>query len=285
MRLSRRELIGYAVAGTTGMGITAAARRSREPDTASQEPDTAGVPQHWRLGSVYARPAEIEDTAITFRGSVQSSYDTDYEVAAVLYYRPKTEGGKTEEKEETGDTESWQKIAEGTGPLSEGLYLEATETGLETGTAYEYRAEAYLTNYVGESHRVSEIREVTAGEPCSGPSTNCLRAETLAPEVGESESESGAEVTLRGRAKGLAHYDEVSGRFFYWREDESEQWTDFTLIETGEGTEGDDSDGEFSATLSDLPAGRYTYYAEVRGEGGDPNNMYAEGEEREFSVE
>lgn len=250
------------------MGITTAARQS-------QGPDTTGVTQHWRLGGVYARPAEIEDTAITFRGSVRSSYDTDYEVAATLYYRPKREGG------------SWQEIAEGTGPLSDGVYLEATETGLEAGTTYQYRAEAHLTNYAGESHRVSEVREVTVGEPCSGPSTNCLRAETLAPEVGESGGESGGEVTLRGRAKGLDHYDEMTGRFFYWREGESERWTDFELVDSGGGggNNGGGDTGEFSATLADLPAGTYTYYAEARGEGGDPNNMYAEGEELEFTVE
>lgn len=226
-------------------------------NSGAQNPDEAE--RHWRLGRVHARPAEVDDTAVTFRGSVRSSYDTNHEVRVALYYRPKQADG------------SWRKIAEDSGALSEGVYLEATETGLDAGTTYQYRTEAALTDYVGESRRVSEIREVTAGQPCSGPSTNCLQAETLSPEVGDG-------VTLRGRATGLDNYDAVAGHFFYRREGESEQWTDFAPIEGGD-------TAEFSATLPDLPAGTYTCYAEVRGEGGELKNMYAEGEEREFTVE
>ena len=247
------------------MTVTATARRGRESESA--EPDGSesdeDARRHWRLGRVHARPAEVDDTAVTFRGEVRSSYETDHEVRVVLSYRPKPEG----------TDEAWQKIAEDAGPLTEGVYLEATQTGLDPGTTYQYRTVAALTDYVGESRRVSEVREVTAGEPCSGPSTNCLRAETLAPEVGESE------VTLRGRATGLDSYESVAGHFFYRREGESEQWTDFAPVE------GESDAAAFSATLSDLPAGTYTYYAEVRGEGGDQKNMYAEGEEQTFRVE
>lgn len=249
------------------MAATATARQSsgRESESAEPAPEDSDSSaeegeRHWRLGRVHARPAEVADTAITFRGSVRSSYDTNHEVRVALYYRSKTEDAP------------WQRIAEDSGALSEGVYLEATETGLDAGTTYQYRTEAALTDYVGDSRRVSEIREVTAGEPCSGPSSNCLQAETLAPEVGESD------VILRGRTTGLDSYDAVTGHFFYRREGESEQWTDFEPVE------GDDT-AEFSATLSELPAGTYTYYAEVRGEGGALKNMYAEGEEREFTVE
>lgn len=297
MRVSRRELLGYAVAGTTGTAVTTTARRG-ETQTDSQEESNATAEedeQHWRLGGVYARPAEIEDTAVTFRGSVRSSYDTNYEATAALFYRPKQKQDRARDADD-----SWRKIAEESGTLSDGLYLEATETGLDAGTTYQYRAEAYLTNYVGESHRVSEVREVTAGDPCSGPSTNCLRAETLAPDVGESgdggesddrgeseeESESGdgsdSNVRLRGRAMGLESYDEVTGRFFYRRDDEPERWTGVESVRSG--AEGRDS-AEFSTTLSGVESGTYTYYAEVRGEGGGQKNMYAEGEEREFTVE
>ena len=263
------------------MAITTTAQQSEGRGSEAAEFDTRGigsdsdsnedVERHWRLGRVHARPAEVADTAVTFRGSVRSSYDTDHEVRVALFYRPKQEG------------ESWRKIAENAGPLSEGVYLEATETGLDAGTTYQYRTAATLTDYAGDSRRASEIREVTAGEPCSGPSTNCLQAETLSPEVGDStqggSSEgSNSDVILRGRATGLDSYESVAGHFFYRREGESEQWTDFGPIEGGDAA-------EFSATLSDLSAGTYTYYAEVRGEGGELKNMYAEGEERRFTVE
>jgi hypothetical protein len=171
-------------------------------------------------------------------------------------------------------------------PALAGVYLEATETGLDPGTTYQYRTVAALADYKGESRRVSQIRTVTAGEPCSGPSTNCLRAETLAPEVGTSDGESESDVTLRGRTTGLDSYETVTGHFFYRREGESEEWTDFESVDGGAtGEDGDSDTAEFSATLSDLPSGTYTYYAEVRGEGGDLKNMYAEGEERRFTVE
>jgi hypothetical protein len=258
------------------MAVTATARQSpgrereeRQSESAKPEEDTdPNAEQHWQLGRVEARPAEVADTAVTFRGSVRSSYDTSHEVRVALFYRP---------KRERQDEESWRKLAENSGPLSEGVYLEATETGLDAGATYQYRTVAELADYVGESRRVSEIREVTAGEPCSGPSTNCLQAETLASEV------NGSEVRLRGRATGLDSYESVAGHFFYRREGESEQWTDFAPVEGGEAGGGDTA--EFSATLSDLPSGTYTYYAEVRGEGGELKNMYAEGEEREFTVE
>ena len=255
MGLTRRELIGYAVAGTTGMGITAAARQYQPED-----PDTVGIQQYWQLGGVHARPATIEESAITFRASAGSSFDTDYDVRVLLRYGPKG-----------GDRDDWKQLAEKEAPLSEGVYLEATATDLEPETTYQYQAEAFLTNYDdGPSRRVSQVREVTTGQPCSGPSTTCLRAETLAPET------DGGEVTLRGRARGLDSYDEVTGRFFYRREDGSQQWTDYAPIE------GDDA-GKFSATLS-LPEGTYTCYAEARGEGGELKNMYAEGGERTFAV-
>jgi hypothetical protein len=275
MRISRRELLGYAVAGTTGMAVTATARQSGSAESEgaesdarsgdSRSPSDEDARRHWQLGRVHARPAKVEDTAVTFRGSVRSSYDTSHEVRVALYYRSKP--GRQDENT------SWQRLTEDTGALSEGVYLEATETGLDVGTTYQYRTEAALADYVGTSRRVSEIREVTAGEPCSGPSTNCLRAETLEPAI------SNPDVTLRGRTTGLESYDAVTGHFFYRREDESEQWTDFAPVEGG----GDAA--EFSATLSELPSGTYTYYAEVRGEGGGPNNMYAEGDERRFTVE
>lgn len=300
MQVSRRELLGYAVAGTTGMAVRTAAGEFQgasaetggavKSDTQAPDPEAANVGQHWQLGGVYARPAEIEDTAITFRGSVRSSYKTDYEVATRLYYRPKREGESNREDKSATERNSWTKIAEETGPLSEGVYLEATETDLEEGTTYQYWADAALTNYRGQSYRVSEVQEVTAGQPCSGPSTNCLRVETLAPEISESgasdgnESDSsGGNVTFRGRARGLASYDEVTGRFFYWPKGDSEgkQWTDYEQIESEEGSD----TGEFSATLWDLSAGTYRYYAEVRGVGGGQKNMYAEGGEKEFRIE
>ncbi|WP_137284705.1 hypothetical protein [Halorussus salinisoli] len=275
MALSRRELLGYAVAGTTGMGITTAAQDSGEP----------GVGQRWQLGGVYARPAEIGDTAVTFRASAESQYVTDYEVEVVLFYRPKRAGGESNPNDSNaaGDASAatsagggeWRKLDSETGPLAEDVYLEATAEGLEPGRTYEYRAEAYLTNYDGQSRRVSETFAVTAGDPCSGPSTNCLRVETLAPET----SDDGSAVTLHGTARGLDAYDEVTGHFFYQREDGEKNWTDYVPIDD----EGDS--GEFSATLSDLPAGSYTYYAEARGEGGGLKNMYGEGRERRFRVE
>lgn len=273
MALSRRELLGYAVAGATGMGITA---------TAKQGGSEPGVGQQWQLGGVYARPAEIGDTAITFRASAESQYETDYEVEVLLHYRPKRAGessaNATNNANDTASAGSaeWSKLATKTGPLAEDVYLEATAEGLEPGRTYQYRAEAYLTNYDGQSRRVSETFEVTAGQPCSGPSTNCLRVETLAPET----SDDGSEVTLRGSAKGLDAYDEVTGHFFYRPQGSDEKnWTDYVPIES----EGDS--GEFSATLSELSPGTYTYYAEARGEGGGLKNMYGEGRERTFRVE
>ncbi|MFC7082365.1 hypothetical protein [Halorussus caseinilyticus] len=263
MALSRRELLGYAVAGATGTGITAAQERS-EP----------GVGQRWQLGGVYARPARIGDTAVTFRASAESKYDTDYEVEVALFYRPKAAGGANAT---TGG--KWRNAGSKTGALSESVYLEATVSDLEPGRTYEYRAEAYLTNYDGHSRRVSETFAVTAGRPCSGPSTNCLRVATRSPEV----SDDGSEVTLRATAKGLAAYDEVAGHFFYRREGSDEKhWTDYVAV-SGESNGGDS--GKFSATLSELPAGSYTYYAEARGEGGGMKNMYGEGRERAFRVE
>lgn len=273
MRLTRRELIGYGVAGATGTGVTAAGRQYRPDD-----PEDAGVDQTWELGGVRARPATVEESAITFRASVWSQFETDYDVRVVLRYGPKG-----------GDADDWRTLAEEEGPLSEGLYLEATASDLESGATYRYQAEAFLTNFdEGPSRRVSRVREVTAGEPCSGPSTNCLRVETLAPETSDGE------VTLRGRARGLDAYDEVTGHFFYRREGGSEAWTGYEPVEgsggdgNGGGGGGGGSDGsdeaEFSATLSDLPEGTYTYYAEARGEGDDWKNMYAEGGERSFAV-
>lgn len=293
MALSRRELLGYAVAGATGMGITA---------TAKQGGSDPGVGQQWQLGGVYARPAEIGDTAITFRASAESRFDTDYEVEVVLHYRPKRAGEKqTDETDPASNVNAtgpnatgagnatasvggattaggaeWQRLASETGPLADDVYLEATAEGLDPGQTYQYRAEAYLTDYDGQSRRVSDTFEVTAGDPCSGPSTNCLRVETLAPET----SDDGSAVTLRGAAQGLDAYSEVTGHFFYRPQGSDEKnWTDYVRIEA----EGDS--GEFSATLSDLPAGTYTYYAEARGEGGDLKNMYGEGRERTFRVE
>jgi hypothetical protein len=241
---------------------------------------------------VQARRAAIHDTAITFRAGARSSYETDYEVLVRLYYRPKAENdGDAATKSEATTTRAprWNQIGEQTALLSEGAYLEATETGLETGRTYQYVAEAYLTNYAGPSRRVSPVREVTTGRPCSGPSTNCLRVETLAPEV----SASGERVTLRASVRGLDFYDAVTGHFFYWRDPESKQWTEYVPVERGDGGDGGGDGGtgegtgtgEFSATLSDLPAGTYTCYAEARGEGGESKNMYAEGEERRFTVE
>ncbi|USZ67350.1 hypothetical protein NGM10_11475 [Halorussus salilacus] len=263
MRLTRRELIGYGVAGATGMGVTAAGRQYRPDD-----PEDAGVDQTWELGGVRARPATVEESAITFRASVWSQFETDYDVRVVLRYGPKD-----------GDADDWRTLAEEEGPLSEGLYLEATASDLESGATYRYQAEAFLTNFdEGPSRRVSRVREVTAGEPCSGPSTNCLRVETLAPETSDGDGE----VTLRGRARGLDAYDEVTGHFFYRREGGSEAWTGYEPIE-GDGSDGSD-EAEFSATLSDLPEGTYTYYAEARGEGDDWKNMYGEGGERSFAV-
>lgn len=286
MALSRRELLGYAVAGATGMGITA---------TAKQGGSEPGVGQQWQLGGVYARPAEIGDSAITFRASVDSKFETDYEVEVILYYRPKSTDGENPAGDANatgpnatgpnatgaGNTATsagsaeWRQLATETGLLADDIYLEATAEDLESDRTYQYRAEAYLTNYDGQSRRVSDTFEVTTGSPCSGPSTNCLRVETLGPEA----SDDGSAVTLRGSAQGLDAYDEVTGHFFYQREDGDKQWTDYALIEA----EGDS--GEFSATLSDLPAGTYTYYAEARGEGGGLKNMYAEGRERTFRVE
>jgi hypothetical protein len=277
MALSRRDLLGYAVAGATGMGITA---------TAKQGGSDPGVGQRWQLGGVYARPAEIGDTAITFRASVESQYETDYEVEVILYYRPTQAGGasSTSNANATGANDTgaenteWQQLATKTGLLAEDVYLEATAEDLEPGQTYQYRAEAYLTNYDGQSRRVSETFEVTAGQPCSGPSTNCLRVETLAPET----SDDGSEVTLRGAAQGLDAYDEVTGHFFYRPEGSDEKnWTEYVRIDE---SSGEDS-GTFSTTLSDLPAGTYTYYAEARGEGGGLRNMYGEGRERTFRVE
>ncbi|NEU55688.1 hypothetical protein [Halorussus sp. MSC15.2] len=270
MALSRRELLGYAVAGTTGTGITATARRSDGTDAPDES--ESGVGQNWQLGGVYARPAEIGDTAVTFRAAVESAYETDYEVEVNLFYRPKPASGG-------GDTTDagakWRRLATETGPLADDIYLEATASGLEPGRTYEYRAEATLTDYEGQSRRVSETLAVTAGDPCSGPSTNCLRVETLAPKT----NDAGSEVTLRGSAKGVDAYDEVTGHFFYQREDGEKQWTDYVELD------GDGGSSEFSVTLSDLPTGSYTYNAEARGEGGETKNMYGEGREQQFRVE
>lgn len=277
MALSRRELLGYAVAGATGMGITATA----------QEGDSGpGVGQQWQLGGVYARPAEIGDSAITFRAVAQSRFDTDYEVEVTLSYRPKATGGTSDSNATGGATSAesteWQRLATESGPLAEDLYLEATAEDLDPGRTYQYRAEASLTNYDGQSRRVSDTFEVTAGQPCSGPSTNCLRVETLTPET----SDSGSEVTLRGSAKGLSAYSEVTGHFFYRPQGSDEKnWTDYVPVESQGGQSDGGDSGQFSATLSDLPPGTYTYYAEARGEGGNLKNMYAEGRERTFRVE
>ncbi|MFC4447519.1 hypothetical protein [Halorussus aquaticus] len=268
MALSRRELLGYAVAGTTGTGITAAARRSDGGD--ASDGSESGVGRNWQLGGVYARPAEIGDTAVTFRAAVESAYDTDYEVEVNLFYRPRPKSDSS-----AAARAKWRQLATETGPLADDIYLEATASGLEPGRTYEYRAEATLTDYEGQSRRVSETLAVTAGNPCSGPSTNCLRVETLAPET----NDAGSEVTLRGSAEGMDAYDDVTGHFFYQREDGEKQWTDYVELDGGGGS------GEFSVTLSDLPTGSYTCYAEARGEGGETKNMYGEGRERQFRVE
>jgi len=78
----------------------------------------------------------------------------------------------------------------------------------------------------------------------------------------------------------LDAYSDVTGHFFYRPQGSDEQnWTDYVPI----ASEGDS--GEFSATLSELPPGTYTYYAEARGEGGGLKNMYGEGRERTFRID